>query len=689
MTITAIQLQAKVSADTSEAEKGLQSVKEKADQASGDSGGGGIKGFISRVAQMVTAGAILEGVRSGFEFLGDQVKDCINVAAQYEYVQAQTNAVLKSTKDASGMTAQGIADLAEKLSTITPFSRDATQAAENMLLTFTNIKGNLPQVTQTTLDFATAMHMDATTAALQLGKALNDPATGYSKLQREGVTFSKSQIESIKAMEKSGNTAGAQAIMLKELQKEFGGSATAAGSTFAGSLQILQNQLEDTKDSVGAALIPVLSQLLTALAPLMAAFAQFVSKALGGLSSFLTSDVIPTMQQWLPVIGTILQAAQTLGGVFMSALQPAIEQIQQAFSKMHGPGLSVQQVVGGIAQVVQRLTPFVAQAGRIFGQLAVLFVTQMLPAMLRFGQFIAATILPVLKDLGQFIATQVIPVVMQLAGFFVTNVMPVLQQVEGVIVSSLVPAFKQIMDAIITNVWPSVKQLIKSLEDLWNRISPILIPVLQFLGNLLKNVIAPVIAHTVVPVIGLVIGAVGGFINGISTLIGWIGNLLGFLGKIKDFLGNEFTNAWNNITGVVKGVWNGISDAVKGGIDGVISIINGLISAIDNISINVPQVGPFGGGHIGFSIPKIPYLAEGGDVTRGGEAIVGDRGPERISLPTGARVTPLPAGLSAATSSAAPVHITTQLVVDGRKMAEVVTKHQPTVIRNATGARAF
>jgi uncharacterized membrane protein len=46
---------------------------------------------------------------------------------------------------------------------------------------------------------------------------------------------------------------------------------------------------------------------------------------------------------------------------------------------------------------------------------------------------------------------------------------------------------------------------------------------------------------------------------------------------------------------------------------------------------------------LGFKKFTLPALADGGVVTRGGGALVGERGPELVSLPTGAQVTPLPA----------------------------------------------
>ena len=176
------------------------------------------------------------------------------------------DAVLKSTGSAAGMTKQQLSDLAAAQAKVTTFSAGTTKEAENMLLTFTNIKSNVfPQTIKATEDMATAMHMDATDAAKALGKALNDPAAGLSKLTKQGVTFTAAQKEQIKAMQKAGDTAGAQKIILGELEKEFGGSAKAAGQTFTGQMQIMQNNLKSAGTTIMGALMPIVSNLMPSL----------------------------------------------------------------------------------------------------------------------------------------------------------------------------------------------------------------------------------------------------------------------------------------------------------------------------------------------------------------------------------------------------------------------------------------
>ena len=194
------------------------------------------------------------------------LKEVIEDTDAAEKNLSQMTAVLKSTGDASGMTKEKLVELAEAQSKLTTYSAETTEKAENMLLTFTNIKSSVfPQTVQATEDMATAMHMDATQAALQLGKALNDPATGYSKLQRVGVTFTASQVKTIKAMEKAGNTAGAQKIILQELEKEYGNSAKAAGSTLTGQIQRMENNIKSSGVQIMGALLPIIQNLMPSI----------------------------------------------------------------------------------------------------------------------------------------------------------------------------------------------------------------------------------------------------------------------------------------------------------------------------------------------------------------------------------------------------------------------------------------
>lgn len=170
--------------------------------------------------------------------------------------QAQTEAVLKSTGQSAGVTISQVNKLATSFERVTPYADEVIQSAENMLLTFTNIgKKTFPAATEAVLNMSTAMGTDLKSTAIQVGKALQDPVVGVTALQRVGVRLTESQKDTVKSLVDVGDTAGAQAIILKELQTEFGGSAKAAGKTFAGQLTILKNRLGNVQEGIGEVIV--------------------------------------------------------------------------------------------------------------------------------------------------------------------------------------------------------------------------------------------------------------------------------------------------------------------------------------------------------------------------------------------------------------------------------------------------
>lgn len=275
------------------------------------------------------------------------LKEVIEDTDAAEKNLSQMTAVLKSTGDASGMTKEKLVELAEAQSKLTTYSAETTEKAENMLLTFTNIKSSVfPQTIQATEDMATAMHMDATQAALQLGKALNDPAKGYSKLQRVGVTFTASQVKTIKAMEKAGNTAGAQKIILQELEKEYGDSAKAAGSTLTGQIQRMENNIKSSGVQIMGALLPVIQNLMPSIVKgvqglsnkIQAHKAQIVT-AFSAIGNFIKA-FLDKIQAYKPQIMAIFSMVKSGIQSIFADIQAHKTQIIAAFTAV-GNGIKV------------------------------------------------------------------------------------------------------------------------------------------------------------------------------------------------------------------------------------------------------------------------------------------------------------------------------------------------------------
>src|SRR5690606_25828234 len=134
-----------------------------------------------------------------------------------------------------GLTRQELIDLSGSMQQLTTYGDEAVLQMENLLLTFTSIKGPVfKEATAVILDVSTALGQDLQSSAIQVGKALNDPVIGITALQRVGVSFTETQKKVITQLVKTGDIAGAQKLILAELSKEFGGAANAAANTFGG-----------------------------------------------------------------------------------------------------------------------------------------------------------------------------------------------------------------------------------------------------------------------------------------------------------------------------------------------------------------------------------------------------------------------------------------------------------------------
>lgn len=137
-------------------------------------------------------------------------------------------------------------------------------------------------------------------------------------------------------------------------------------------------------------------------------------------------------------------------------------------------------------------------------------------------------------------------------------------------------------------------------------------------------------------IIGIILDTVVGTFKGAFNMI---------QGILKIFTG-IFTGDWNKVWEGVKqtfrGAWDGMVSIAKGAANLIINALNSMINGLNKIKFEVPSWVPLiGGKGWGFNLSQIPLLAAGGDVRRGGAAIVGEAGPELLELPTGARVTPL------------------------------------------------
>lgn len=227
------------------------------------------------IGALLTAGGLISAMKRSVELAGIQAK-----------AEKKLAAVLRATGQAAGIAAKDMYKFAAARQQVTNFSDEATIDAMAQLATFKGLKGDeFLRATVAAQDMAAVlpggMEM-LSSIAIQLGKALNDPILGYTKLRKIGVTFTEQQVAQIKAMQQAGDVMGAQRVILDELEGEYGGVAEALASPATQ----FSNALGDMQEAIGRQLLPFL-KLLNAEMKTWAEGATVAIDANGAFATFI------------------------------------------------------------------------------------------------------------------------------------------------------------------------------------------------------------------------------------------------------------------------------------------------------------------------------------------------------------------------------------------------------------------
>ena len=316
-----------------------------------------IRNFGAGVSVAVTAPLVLAAKRSVDAW--NQQVDAIS----------QVEAALASTAGVSKQTSEDLQAMASRFQEITTFGDEAILKMQAVLLTFTQIRGDrFEEATRAILNMSAALGKDLQGTALQVGKALNDPVKGVAALAEAGIQFTEAQKAQIKSMIDVGDVAGAQALILKELEVQFGGVAEAMAETPAGQWAQAMNALGDAFEHVGAAISPHVVQLAT--------FIKEAALAFQGLSEG-TKYFIVIVGAVAAVLGPVLLAIgqMAIGAGFLftafSGLAGLIATFAPALATLAGAWGFVVLAMQGVLAVVAAMLTWPVVLGAALGFLAV------------------------------------------------------------------------------------------------------------------------------------------------------------------------------------------------------------------------------------------------------------------------------------------------------------------------------
>lgn len=480
----------------------------------------------------IILGAAFAAAGAGLLLIGKGLASSVQAAMEAQVVQSQLNAVLTSTGGIAGVTADAVNALSNALSMKTGIDDDAITSAQSLLLTFTDIGQDVfPVATNTVLDMATALNggvipsvEELKAQSILLGKALQDPDAGLGALKRVGVNVDELTKLFTPLMSKEEK----QRLILQELAKEFGGSAEAAGKTFAGQLAILQIKMGDIQETIGTALLPVLSDLATMLgdylnkpetkkfiedlaagignlarqaAENLPVFIKYIQDAFGwfednkgvvvaalaiigtAIAAFVYTTVIPAAIAAISALWPIL--------LIMAAIGLAAYILYEAWTNNWG---GIRDAIINLWTVIQPYFQILLDWLQIYVPIALqllanLWNTVLLPAVQKFFGFVATVMIPGLIYVVQWLAVNVPAAIQKLISWWNT-----LKTTVAIVLSNIESNFKAVFGQLINKFSNFIEKgqevvtfLLNVFESAFQSVGQIIGNVIGLVGSLLKK----------------------------------------------------------------------------------------------------------------------------------------------------------------------------------------------------------
>lgn len=337
----------------------------------------GLQSTLGNVAK-IGAGIAVGGIAIGGVFT--------KMAADAETSQTELESVFKSMRANTFTTIDALNEQATAMAAATTFDDDSIKRAQSTLLTFGEIGAeSFELATASALDMSQFFGTDLRQSSVQLGKALNDPIKGIGSLARIGIKLSDVQQQQVKDFVAVGDIASAQGIILGEVQRQVGDVAEDAAGTTAGMLEQAQNQLGEVGEAFGAAILPVLKEILPGLIEGLRGFAAWVTEnmptiqgimgtvfgAIGSAIQFLATTIIPAVGavfNWLAtnIFPALSGAASNFGTNILPTIIGAFQSIF-AWVTANWPTISsvIGQAIGAVVNAVQVAWPIIERIATV------------------------------------------------------------------------------------------------------------------------------------------------------------------------------------------------------------------------------------------------------------------------------------------------------------------------------------
>lgn len=635
---------------------GLKNLKNHTTNATGNlkkfgaqskSTGDTLSGLAKKVTGVVAAYA-------GFSQVKNFMTDCVTGVLELERANERLGTLMMNVKDTTQAQVDEIIKYGDALELVTTIEGDATVVGASQLATFQlqgdTIKTLLPALQDLAVSSygVSVSQEQMQSMANLLGKVMTGST---SALTRYGVIMDENQ----KKILQTGTESERAAILVEVLGQNFGGLAESMAKTPEGRIVQLRNAWGSVKDIVGYGVLPAITSVVTFLASKIPAAQAVMTKAVDAVKV----PFIWIKDNILPPLVTAFQNVWNYGVSAFNNIKSAVEQNESKFA-------SVGTLLTGVRDALFNAFEFCKPA------------------------------LNWVKDTGLPLVVSGLGGVLQIASgvlnFFVNNWGAIAPIITGIAGAILIYKGAVMAIQVAQKAWNAVQLICTAAQWAWNvalSANPIGI-IIVAIGALIAigvalwmnwdNVCAwckqafQAVGDFFVSVGNSIASFFVGLWNGIKdTAVSVWQGITGFLSGAWNTIASAATSVFTGIGNAVKNVWNGIVNAIKGAINkiisginsmirGAVNGINGLISGINKVTgaVGIPAIPTF-------TAPQIPLLAQGGLIRTAGSVIVGEKGPELLNLPQGAKVTPIDKS-----SNRTDNHFTINIYADGKSTEEIV-----------------
>lgn len=541
--------------------------------------GFGAIGDVIGGALKIGLAAAAAGIAAAGVFVANGIADA-RAAAQ---VMAQTEAVIKSTGEAAGFTAEEVANMAAELSAASGkslFGDDDIQKGQNLLLTFTNIKETLPDATQTMVDMAQALGTDVAGGAVQLGKALNDPINGISALSRVGVTFTEEQKEQIRVMQEAGDMAGAQQVILAELNKEFGGSAEAAAKADGGWAQF-HDRMGELGETVGTALLPLINELAGFLNDTVV---PILEESVIPVMTDLAANAVPFLTEaWASLqgaLGSAFEVLEPLIAIFEDAPDPitglldALSEVSPAFELLRGV---VEAALPPIQSIVESVFGIISGVMSEHGETMLADVTETWAGI----QAVIDGILPPIQSIVETVFGAIAAFLDthgdEIESFIATSwdqIAEIIETAVAIINAVIVPAFETIAGFLHTHS-DDIQHILGSA---WETISGIITGALNLIQGLLNTVMLAIQGDWS-----------GAWASLQETSAQFVSDIMGVVSSFLDTIAGFFGTSLDELAELWSSNWAKLGQLAQTAVDGLIELIMGMPGQVVGVGQAIVQ----------------------------------------------------------------------------------------------------